>query len=86
MERKLSVPFTKETAHSLTAGDYVYLSGTIYTARDAAHKRMDAALKEGKQLPFLLKEQTVPLVPPVRRLREEWINIHRNFWTWDWAA
>ena len=64
MERKLSVPFTKETAHSLTAGDYVYLSGTIYTARDAAHKRMDAALKEGKELPFLLKDQIIYYMGP----------------------
>ena len=39
---------TKEEAASLKAGDYVYLTGTIYTARDAAHKRMDEALDRGR--------------------------------------
>ncbi len=40
MDRKIQVPISKEDAKSLRAGDYVYLTGTIYTARDAAHKRM----------------------------------------------
>ena len=52
MERKLTVPFDKKTAQTLRAGDYVYLSGRVYTARDAAHKRMIEALDNGEKLPF----------------------------------
>lgn len=52
MNKYLQVPFSKEEALALRAGDYVYLSGTIYTARDAAHKRMYEALGENKELPF----------------------------------
>ena len=44
MDRHINVPMTKEDTLSLKAGDYVYLTGTIYTARDAAHKRMDETL------------------------------------------
>ena len=51
MEKHISVPFTKETAASLCAGDYVYLTGTIYTARDAAHKRMQEAMDRNEALP-----------------------------------
>ena len=42
MERHITVPVAKEEIQDLRAGDYVYLTGVIYTARDAAHKRMDA--------------------------------------------
>ena len=52
MDRKIQVPISKEDAKSLKAGDYVYLTGTIYTARDAAHKRMQEALDKGTELPF----------------------------------
>ena len=40
MNKKIQVPLLKEDIDELRAGDYVYLTGTIYTARDAAHKRM----------------------------------------------
>ena len=52
MDRYINAPFNKETAESLKAGDYVYITGTIYTARDAAHKRMDDALNNGEKLPI----------------------------------
>ena len=52
MRKYLHVPFSKEEADTLTAGDYVYLTGTVYTARDAAHKRMQDTIDEGKKLPF----------------------------------
>ena len=52
MEKHITVPFDKETAKSLKAGDYVYISGTIYTARDAAHKRMYEALQNGQEVPI----------------------------------
>lgn len=52
MEKHITVPFDKETGKSLKAGDYVYLTGVIYTARDAAHKRMDESLNNGDKLPI----------------------------------
>ena len=52
MDRKINVPLSKEDAATLRTGDYVYLTGTVYTARDAAHKRLDEALKKGEKLPF----------------------------------
>ena len=51
MDKHITAPITKETARSLHAGDYVYVTGTIYTARDAAHKRMDEALDRGESSP-----------------------------------
>ena len=59
MERYITAPITKETAKSLHAGDYVYVTGTIYTARDAAHKRMDEALDRGEELPIDIKDQAI---------------------------
>ena len=52
MDRHIKAPVSKEDAVALSAGDYVYLTGTIYTARDAAHKRMKEALDNGESLPF----------------------------------
>ena len=52
MEKHITVPFDKDTVKELKVGDYVYLTGTIYTARDAAHKRMYEALQKGEELPF----------------------------------
>ena len=52
MEKHIKVPMTREEAKQLKAGDYVYLTGTIYTARDAAHKRMQETLTAGKELPI----------------------------------
>lgn len=45
MEQHIKAPMDRETASGLRAGDYVYITGTIYTARDAAHKRMQEALE-----------------------------------------
>ena len=47
MDKHITVPMKKETVATLKAGDYVYLTGTVYTARDAAHKRMYEILQEG---------------------------------------
>ncbi len=47
MDKHINVPFDKEVSQSFHAGDYVYLSGTVYVARDAAHKRMTEALERG---------------------------------------
>lgn len=52
MDHHIKVPISREDAKSLSSGDYVYLTGTIYTARDAAHKRMKEALDQKGSLPF----------------------------------
>ena len=59
MEKYIKAPLEKEIVKTLRAGDYVYITGTIYTARDAAHKRMDETLREGKELPVPLKDGIV---------------------------
>ena len=64
MERHITVPLSGETAASLQAGDYVYLTGTIYTARDAAHKRMYEALERGEQLPLDVKDNVIYYMGP----------------------
>lgn len=64
MDKYISAPLTEETVKSLSAGDYVYISGTIYTARDAAHKRMDDALNEGKELPLDMKGNVIYYMGP----------------------
>ena len=64
MNRTIQVPISKEDAKSLRAGDYVLLNGTIYTARDAAHKRLDEALAEGKELPLDWKGNVVYYMGP----------------------
>ena len=46
MERHINTPITEEAARDLHAGDYCYINGTIYVARDAAHKRMDEAIDQ----------------------------------------
>lgn len=52
MDRYINAPISDEDAKSLRAGDYVFITGTIYTARDAAHKRMYETEKQGKRLPL----------------------------------
>lgn len=64
MEKHVTVPFDKSVSESLSAGDYVYLTGTIYVARDAAHKRMTEALEKGEKLPFDIKDQTIYYMGP----------------------
>lgn len=55
---------SKEEAAGLRAGDYVYLTGTIYTARDAAHKRMQEALDAGEALPFDIRGNIIYYMGP----------------------
>ena len=64
MEKHMNVPMTKEEAAGLKSGDYVYLTGTIYTARDAAHKRMDETLDRGEKLPLDIKDQVIYYMGP----------------------
>ena len=64
MERHISAPINKEETKDLRAGDYVYITGVIYSARDAAHKRMDEALNEGKELPLDIENQMIYYMGP----------------------
>ena len=64
MDRRITAPINKETARSLHAGDYVYITGTMYTARDAAHKRMYEILQKGGELPVDWKDQVIYYMGP----------------------
>ena len=64
MERKVNLPISEEDAASLRAGDYVYLTGIMYSARDAAHKRMDETLDKGEGLPFDIKGAAIYYMGP----------------------
>ena len=81
----LETPLTIDKIKQLKAGDEVFLSGTIYTGRDAAHKRLIQLLDEGKELPFNIQDQTIFYVGPTpskpgqvfdQPLQEEWMLIH----------
>jgi fumarate hydratase subunit beta len=64
MAVSITLPLTREKARELRAGDSCLLSGVIYTARDAAHKRLCALADEGKELPFPVKDATIYYVGP----------------------
>lgn len=64
MEKQVQTPLTKEKAKSLQAGDYVYLTGTIYSARDAAHKRLTESLAKGEALPLPLENEIIYYLGP----------------------
>lgn len=64
MNNSIETPLTIEKAKKLKAGDIVSISGIIYTARDAAHKKMIALLGEGKELPFDIENQVIYYVGP----------------------
>ncbi len=64
MEKHIQVPLREQDIEELKAGDYVYLTGTIYTARDAAHKRMYDSMKKGEALPIELKGNVLYYLGP----------------------
>ena len=64
MAVKIKAPLSREEAKKLRAGDGCLLSGTIYTARDAAHKRLCALAAEGKELPFDIQDAVIYFVGP----------------------
>ena len=64
MARKITLPLTEELAKTLHAGDQLLLTGTIYTSRDAGHKRMCEALAKGEDIPFDPKDATIYYVGP----------------------
>ena len=64
MDKYIQTPLTEEIVQTLKAGDYVYITGTIYTARDAAHKRMQEALDAGEPLPIEMKDNVIYYMGP----------------------
>ena len=64
MNQHITVPFSGDEAKELKAGDYVYISGTIYTARDAAHKRLYEALERGEELPLSMAQNVIYYMGP----------------------
>ena len=64
MDKYINAPISDEDARSLKSGDYVYITGTIYTARDAAHKRMYEILQKGGELPVDWKDQVIYYMGP----------------------
>lgn len=64
MEKHITTPLTAEKVKDLHAGDYVYITGTIYTARDAAHKRLFDTMTEEKTIPFNLTNNIIYYLGP----------------------
>jgi len=64
MAISIKAPLSKEDAKKLRAGDNLLISGVIYTARDAAHKRLCESLKKGEELPFPIKDSVIYFVGP----------------------
>ena len=97
MTKSLNVPLTQQEKEELKNGDFVYLTGTIYTARDAAHKRMFECIERGVELPIDIKGQFIYYMgpSPAREGRPsdpqdlphpaEWISILPSFLNWDLA-
>lgn len=64
MDKHIKTPITEDTTKDLKAGDYVYITGTIYVARDAAHKRMAEALERGEELPIDIRDAAIYYMGP----------------------
>lgn len=64
MEKKVSTPITRDVVKDLNAGDIVKITGVIYTARDAAHKRMVETINAGAELPISVKNLTIYFAGP----------------------
>jgi len=64
MDKKINLPITAEIAKDLKAGDYVYLTGEMYVARDAAHKRLMELIESGQNLPIELEDATIYYMGP----------------------
>lgn len=64
MDKYINAPMTKEVATTLHSGDFVYITGTIYTARDAAHKRMYESKQKGEPLPIDLENNIIYYLGP----------------------
>ena len=64
MDKYINTPITEDVTKDLKSGDYVYITGTMYVARDSAHKRMIEALERGENLPIDIKDSTIYYMGP----------------------
>ncbi len=64
MDQYINTPITEEVTARLKSGDYVFITGTVYVARDAAHKRMAEALNRNEELPIAVKDATIYYMGP----------------------
>ena len=64
MDKHIKAPFDRDEVKKLKAGDYVYIDGIVYSARDAAHKRMQEALEQGEALPMEMKNNVIYYMGP----------------------
>lgn len=64
MDKYITTPLNEITINNLNAGDYVYITGTIYSARDAAHKRMYESILNGEEIPFDIKNSIIYYLGP----------------------
>jgi len=64
VEKNIKTPITEKVTKNLQAGDYVYITGIIYTARDAAHKRMYESMLRGEKIPFDLEDNIIYYLGP----------------------
>lgn len=64
MDKRITTPITEEITADLSVGDYVYINGTIYVARDAAHKRLMEVLDRGEKLPLPINNATIYYMGP----------------------
>lgn len=64
MDKYINTPITEDVTADLKSGDYVYITGELYVARDAAHKRMIEALDRGEELPIDIKDATIYYMGP----------------------
>lgn len=90
MERHITLPLTREEARTIKSGEQLLLSGVIYTARDAAHKRLCELVEKGEPLPFDVKNATIYYVGPTpakpgqvigsagRQQATAWMHIRRR--------
>lgn len=90
MEKHITTPITQKITKDLKSGDYVYITGEMYVARDAAHKRMIEALDRKEELPIDIRirqstiwdhhrpEMVVQLAQPDRQQQQEWTNMPQD--------
>ena len=85
MEKHITTPITQKITKDLKSGDYVYITGEMYVARDAAHKRMIEALDRKEELPIDIKDSTiyrpemvVQLAQPDRQQQQEWTSMPQD--------
>jgi fumarate hydratase subunit beta len=71
VDKYITTPLTEEITNKLIAGDYVYLTGIIYTARDAAHKRLYDSILNGEEIPINLKNNTLYYLGPTPNRENE---------------